>query len=611
MAVSTISSTPPLFDRSNTFLDSFVPSNRDSRQPAPKRQLFPQLDSSEATPSENGSVYDAKHVCSEDEADEPPKKRPRSRRRSHSRSLSGQEWPPSGIANGPGVAVRFINRPDATPLTTIIEQKSIATLRSAVNGISATRVNRWAEAPEQKQSGGGHAGRRQAALTIDEATLRELHEIIDSQRPPDQRVSSGSGTGYVNDVEHPARPISPPQSPPVRAQTPCGLPRWPGDLPTSFGAPHRRVSRVRSFGYALRHFFRGPRGELGGRDPGNQTAMRGVHEVQQWRQWPHANQADRAAGLAFWAPPSSGHGSSNPPGWHIFEPDVHEPVTEIDAPDSPAPETPPRFHARNGTRGQDSTQHGPRQLQDRQGPMQASMPGSAPPNVAQPVRGQASKRPLTPTRRRQERLPAEDPGRTESPDSVYSTPTQTSRHSSHPLIPAPLFTSPPHSRRRLDPRIPVSPYDRLADVLSTGQPTSRDTPSRSHKERNRDDIDVRYTADDIPVYRPDAVSLRSLDNKHAGAHRTVSVASSTLASTCPTPAAASSVTQTSTPATQCTSFGGSSASTIVSASPLILKPESQPQTKQSPSDSALDSSPPSMGLTLQKESSALVSLLAL
>lgn len=164
------------------------------------------------------------------------------------------------VSDGPGVAVRFINRPDATPLTTIIEQKSIATLRSAVNGIAATRVNRWAEAPEQKQSGGGHAGRRQAALTIDEATLRELHEIIDSQRPPDQRVSSGSGTGYVNDVEHPARPISPPQSPPIRAQTPCGLPRWPGDLPTSFGAPHRRVSRVRSFGYALRHFFRGPRG---------------------------------------------------------------------------------------------------------------------------------------------------------------------------------------------------------------------------------------------------------------------------------------------------------------------------------------------------------------
>lgn len=173
------------------------------------------------------------------------------------------------VSDGPGVAVRFINRPDATPLTTIIEQKSIATLRSAkslaavARPITSKHANRCADGAEQKQIRRDHADRRQAALTVDEATLRELHEIIDSQVPAAQRVCSGSASECVNDVENPTHPISPPLPPLFRAQTPCGLPRWPGDLPTSFHLPPRRASRARSFGNALRDFFRGPReGEL-------------------------------------------------------------------------------------------------------------------------------------------------------------------------------------------------------------------------------------------------------------------------------------------------------------------------------------------------------------
>ncbi|OJD40508.1 alcohol dehydrogenase-like protein [Diplodia corticola] len=249
MAVSTISSTLPLFDRSNTPLDSFVSSHRSPptwRQAPSKRQLFPQLDSSEATPSESGSIYDAKQVSSESEADEPPQNRPRSKKRPHYRSLPEEEWAPSAIPNGFGVAVRFINRPDATPLTTIIEQKSIATLRSA-------RLR--AEKTEQKQP-----SRRQAALTIDEATLRELHEIMENQRPPDHKISSGSGSTNVDDVGYPARPISPQHSPPFRAQTPSGLPRWPGDSPGSLRSPRRRASGGRGFRYALRHMLRRPPG---------------------------------------------------------------------------------------------------------------------------------------------------------------------------------------------------------------------------------------------------------------------------------------------------------------------------------------------------------------
>lgn len=160
------------------------------------------------------------------------------------------------VSDGPGVAVRFINRPDATPLTTIMEQKSIATLRSikslaaVAHSMPSKHAIHYADGAEQKQPN-GHASRRQAALTIDEATLRELHEIIDNQVP----VS----TECVNDVEDPTRPISPPHSPLVRALTPRGLPSWPGDLPALFGAPRRRISRARSFGNALRDFFRGSR----------------------------------------------------------------------------------------------------------------------------------------------------------------------------------------------------------------------------------------------------------------------------------------------------------------------------------------------------------------
>lgn len=107
MAVPTAQSIPPpLSDRSNSFLDASVPTHRSptpSRHADSKRHLFPHLDSSEATPTENGSVFDAKHADSDSETGEPPKKRARSKSRSHSRSLSEEQWPPGSPSESTGV----------------------------------------------------------------------------------------------------------------------------------------------------------------------------------------------------------------------------------------------------------------------------------------------------------------------------------------------------------------------------------------------------------------------------------------------------------------------------------------------------------------------------
>ncbi|KAF2137571.1 uncharacterized protein K452DRAFT_99072 [Aplosporella prunicola CBS 121167] len=47
-----------------------------------------------------------------------------------------------------------------------------------------------------------------------------------------------------------------------------------------------------------------------------------------------------------------------------------------------------------------------------------------------------------------------------------STPPNHSQLSMHDLIPAPLFTSPPHSRQGLDPRVPESAYDRVTHMVN-------------------------------------------------------------------------------------------------------------------------------------------------
>ncbi|KAH7030174.1 hypothetical protein B0J12DRAFT_768426 [Macrophomina phaseolina] len=597
MALSTASSILPLFNRSNTSLDASVPTHHSPTllgHADSKRYLFPHLDSSEATPSENGSVLDARYAGSELQMGEAPRKRARSKGRSQSRAFPEQQWP-SGSPNGPEVAVRFVNRPDATPLTTIIEQKSIATIRSARSLALAAHLttskpaNHYAEETEQKQPGRCHTTRRQAALTIDEATLRELHEIIENQVPACRKVSSLSASECVDDVPDPARPISPPHSPPFRAQTPCGLSRQPGDSPTSSRPPRRRVSRARSFGNALRDFFRGPREELSGRNKSDHTTRSGAHEVPGELRLPRTNLSNHRTGLAHWRRPDGEHGTSNLPGCHATRPGMREVTAETDhLRDSSTPIRVPgtgeRLHLRNEKRDGGSAQGKPLQPQDRQGPVQTPMLGPASPNVAQAGHCQVSRRPSTPSRQ-QERARSENDGGNESPNSVYSTPTRTGERFDHPLIPAPLFTSPPHSRRDLDPRIPLSSYDRLAHMLGSDQPPSRDKASQNGRVHPRLDTAMGYTAVDVPAQCPDETSLQSVDPNCADSRLIVPTSSYTPASKRASTAAVFSTSpHVSTKSVQGSCLLVSPPSSVFStlpSSPVFPQSSSQPQTEQS------------------------------
>lgn len=338
-----------------------------------------------------------------------------------------------------------------------------------------------------------------------------------------------------------------------------------------------------------------------------------MREAHEGPQPPYTNLSNHRTGLAYWRPPTSGHGTNNPPGCHVTEPDVREVTAETNRPcDMPAPVLEPgtrsRLHQRNEKWDRGSAQAEPLQPQDRQGPVQAPMSGSAPPNVAQAAHNQASRRPLTPTSHQQERLHSDNSGQAESPNSVYSTPTQTGRTFSHPLIPAPLFASPPHSRRDLDPRVPVSPYDRINHVLNSGQPSSRDTASQSHQGRNRHNTATRYTAGGIPTSRLDGANARIVGPSSANSRRVVSTASNTPASTCTSTAAASPAPSESVKENCARGSPLSSVSSMVPDPPALSQPQSQPQTKQSNNKPKSCTSKSSAGLTVI-HSAALPALL--
>ncbi|KAK8217645.1 hypothetical protein BKA81DRAFT_29546 [Phyllosticta paracitricarpa] len=257
----------PLSDRSNALEASIPPAPADSASITPsKRQLFPHLDSSEETPSENSSICDARSASLDfDHGGQPARKRAKGRSKSPSKGWADEQRPCSGTPNPPGIAVRFVNRPHATPLTTIIEQKSLATLRSNKSLLATSRRSVPKRTDQENVSDEmalqGPPNRRLVSMTVDEATLRELHQIIDAQIPSHAKDMLASDC--VNDVDDPARPGSPIHAPYERTSTPCGVPRWPGDLPTLSRTPdasRQRVSRARSVGYTLRDFFRGPRG---------------------------------------------------------------------------------------------------------------------------------------------------------------------------------------------------------------------------------------------------------------------------------------------------------------------------------------------------------------
>ncbi|KAK7546367.1 hypothetical protein IWX46DRAFT_90397 [Phyllosticta citricarpa] len=505
----------PLSDRSNALEASIPPAPADSASITPsKRQLFPHLDSSEETPSENSSICDARSASLDfDHGGQPARKRAKGRSKSPSKGWADEQRPCSGtpstlephaelvrircvlkqLKDPPGIAVRFVNRPHATPLTTIIEQKSLATLRSNKSLLATSRRSVPKRTDQENVSDEmalqGPPNRRLVSMTVDEATLRELHQIIDAQIPSHAKDMLASDC--VNDVDDPARPGSPIHAPYERTSTPCGVPRWPGDLPTLSRTPdasRQRVSRARSVGYTLRDFFRGPRA-------GDYATQADRHEQQGRTNRPHRT------GRAYWAPPRSGHGgiglTGAPRGCATGIGYPAETSFETSPPRDPQTDRQPSSGEAQAQ--QQGTQED--RVQHRHGGQPPAPPPSPQPDVALPSL-QASRQ-------------------TSSPENCTSQGSSGSgrRPSIHSLIPEPLFTSPPHSRRNLDPRVPESPYDRVSCMV---RGCSADMPSHSQSDANVA-TNCGRTNFDFPGCRSAIDSLGSFDVCCEDGHRIVSV----------------------------------------------------------------------------------------
>ncbi|KAK7564467.1 hypothetical protein IWX91DRAFT_320888 [Phyllosticta citricarpa] len=488
----------PLSDRSNALEASIPPAPADSASITPsKRQLFPHLDSSEETPSENSSICDARSASLDfDHGGQPARKRAKGRSKSPSKGWADEQRPCSGTPNPPGIAVRFVNRPHATPLTTIIEQKSLATLRSNKSLLATSRRSVPKRTDQENVSDEmalqGPPNRRLVSMTVDEATLRELHQIIDAQIPSHAKDMLASDC--VNDVDDPARPGSPIHAPYERTSTPCGVPRWP-ELQTLLG----KGSLVpEAWDILFETSFADP--EVGQDSCRLLSSSDYATQADRHEQQGRTNRPHRT-GRAYWAPPRSGHGgiglTGAPRGCATGIGYPAETSFETSPPRDPQTDRQPSSGEAQAQ--QQGTQED--RVQHRHGGQPPAPPPSPQPDVALPSL-QASRQ-------------------TSSPENCTSQGSSGSgrRPSIHSLIPEPLFTSPPHSRRNLDPRVPESPYDRVSCMV---RGCSADMPSHSQSDANVA-TNCGRTNFDFPGCRSAIDSLGSFDVCCEDGHRIVSV----------------------------------------------------------------------------------------
>jgi hypothetical protein len=108
--------------------------------------------------------------------------------------------------------VRFVNRPHGTPLFTIAEQRSLATLRTQISLVTFRSKGLTV--------GSNHFGHPKSA-SVDDTTLS-------TNRKGSTRATEGSSSlDELNMMEDPVQPLQPPFTPPHRSKTPDGVPRWP------------------------------------------------------------------------------------------------------------------------------------------------------------------------------------------------------------------------------------------------------------------------------------------------------------------------------------------------------------------------------------------------
>ncbi|KAF1812244.1 hypothetical protein P152DRAFT_29413 [Eremomyces bilateralis CBS 781.70] len=357
---------PPPRSRHCTFENPGILSRSQS-----KRLHFPHLDSSETLPSEHSSICDAVHRISSGntEASEtseatptlrtPTSERPPSRH-SHGRGAAASDTPPVRTA------VRFINNPHGTTLTTIFEQRSFLTLRAQSSGRSIPSLQQRCSYSAQVPLG----LRSRHSFSFDESIIRRRSRTF-------QPSSAGSDPSTLGNTTFPlACPTKPTHPPHKRTPTPPGRPRWPGDIgripPTHPSLP----STGRALASSVRDFLRtrSLRSQRGSRahptgpvspSPGGPSPSR--PPIRSPTGPRRRATLPRRVGRAYWQPPRSGHATCGFEALdrHPFHAVALAPATLAMAPSHPlqaARRHEPADRARRPRRGDNAANPRPRML---------------------------------------------------------------------------------------------------------------------------------------------------------------------------------------------------------------------------------------------------------
>jgi hypothetical protein len=130
--------------------------------------------------------------------------------------------------------VRFVNRPNGTPLFTIAEQRSLATLRTQISFASFKRMG-----PASLIVA---SSRKLKAASVDDTVLYM------TRRGLSRNTQASSSLDIPSSRDDPVQPWQPPFVPPHRVKTPDGVPHWPVNARVSFA---RRMARTLSSATSL------------------------------------------------------------------------------------------------------------------------------------------------------------------------------------------------------------------------------------------------------------------------------------------------------------------------------------------------------------------------
>lgn len=246
-----------------------------------------EIDSASISPSFGMSIYNASRIetptRSDDTSDKENQTLQKEPFQASAPSSDMQKVEASdNIVPAPHI-VRFVNRPDGTPLFTIIEQRSLATLKSKASNLAfsirATQSNPCGKRGSVQEV----ITRGPKAASADDVTLPTYL--------PQHGTSSSAVSSRAEEGLHRAQhlPFQPPFKPPHRRKTPEGIQRWPGE-------PHSSSQAHASARVGLRQ---ASMAALNGNTSQLRRALSGyIHRGFGSRQRPTSRP---------WRPPASGH----------------------------------------------------------------------------------------------------------------------------------------------------------------------------------------------------------------------------------------------------------------------------------------------------------------